>query len=389
MEFLNNAIVSKKDKSLLGALITQFSPDNYRSRASIKFYTTADLIAQYDSFTPRGFIFDKPGNLRSDSVVCQDIAESALDYMKNECGQFHKQDPDLIDFMLFGVVNQGCWLPTYSEQEMGVMLPFSSFTVSASSFNIYAGYLKEDKGFRTCSLLDSWRGDSKEMFAAFPGDVSLDEFVGTHASGTLAFERDVEVDDMQFKVYRVNLGLNCFYASVGEAFLNFLAYNVAFYNIGEKLMKRYQLSFSPETKTALERKPTERKSAKERQNIAIEHIFKEERHDGIIKNMRSSDELLQYFRDYPEAIVTYQWMQKIFDSPWYARIDEDKPEEYKLYSVSMNMLPQCRKDRLKYALELLSHRYYIYRMGIGNDFLGPILKGGGVDGESIKRVSFW
>ena len=48
---------------------------------------------------------------------------------------------------------------------------------------------------------------------------------------------------------------------------------------------------------------------------------------------------------------------------------------------------ECRENGLKYGLELLTHRYYLATIPVYEDIVPIVLKGGGVDGESVKRVS--
>lgn len=388
MEFLSNAIVSETDHTLLGVLLTSFCPENYTQRSSVKFYTTNELKQKYSMLKPRGFYFDEHGTLRSDSIASQEASESAVKYVERECANLGKQTNDITDLVLFGVVNHGFVLPQGISEDP-IMIAFSRFNVSASSFNIYAGYSMsstEDSpgGYRTCSLLNSVDGTARDIVVAFPEGTVLPELYGT-----VDKQEDLVINGNVYNTYQVNVGLNCFPTCVGESFLNFLAYNVSFYNIGEKVIKQLKQNAQKDVPThEKEERDSTPRARKTPVNVAIEHIYKESRLDDIMRNVGNNQAMRLFIQDYPDAAITLQWVEKVFSSPWYLNEGSNHDDMFKIYCACLNMLPQCRVDRLKYAIELLTHRYYIYRMGLANDFLGPILKGGGVDGESIKRFSF-
>ena len=387
MDFLSTAIISAQNNSVLGALLTHFDPTDYQSRASLKMYTAEELAREQQNMDPRGFKFEPSGTLLSDTTVLRVVADSVFSYMEKECNKLWTRKLDLTDFVLRGVDKDGCVIANYDSIEKddvvsnGAIIPFKNFKVSNSSFNIYASYKESSgDGYKTCSLLMVEDGSPTTFFAMFPESIDLSDF-----SGSITPRQMLEVDGVQQVIYEVNLGLNGFYASVGEAFLNFLAYNISFYNIGEKLIKEIQVVMPKVPGVPQDEMPV-RIPRRARVNVDIQHVYKDSRLRGILGCMQDSTAFLEFVQTFPEAAITYQWLQKIYQSPWYVECSGKKSEEECVNMACINLLPICRRERLKFALELLSHRYYIYMLGIVNDSLGPVLKGGGVSGESLKRV---
>ena len=225
-------------------------------------------------------------------------------------------------------------------------------------------------------------GSASKFYAMFSGDVDVSDF----KTGVKAV-KSLEINGVENIIYEVELGLNGFYGGVGEAFLNFLSYGVAFYNIGEKLIKDMQ-NVMPKIPALPVDEQAPRHTRRARVNVSIQHVYKEVKLEGILRRLSDEKALLEYRREVPEADISYQWLHKIYQSPWYLEGEGKLSEEECIYTACTNLLPICRCERLKYALELLTHRYYIYMLGIVNDTLGPVLKGGGVCGESLKRVTF-
>lgn len=387
MEFLGDAIFSAQDNTLLGAKIISFDPANYTSRASTKLYTTSELKRVYSTMDPRGFKFDPQGTLFSDTVVRRVLTDSVFSYMGKERANKNRRALDITDFVLYGVENNGFVFANYADCENpdafesdGCFIPFKSFKVSNSAFNIYAPYKTKSGEYRTFSLLDVKDGSKVEFYAIFDKTANMEVFVDSMKPCG-----ELKLADVPYTIYKIDLGLGGFYGSVGEAFLNYLAYNVAFYNIGEKLMKELQATM-PKLPSPSVSEPKGMPQRRSRVNVSIQHVYKETRLRGITGCINNPDDLVDFVREFPEAAVTYQWLQKIYTSPWYEQGDGKQPEDELLYTTCINLLPECRTERLKFALELLTHRYYIYLMGPVNDTLGPVLKGGGVNGKSVKRV---
>lgn len=385
MEFLSNAIISSQDSSLLGAVITHFDPEDYLKRCETRLYTTDELVSAYPTFAPRGFIFKDGNNLFGDTSVQGVVANSAFEYMTEECAHFGQRGKDITDLVLLGAKCGGFVLAGYKDDtDQGSFIPFSSFRVSNSSFNLYASYQTDSGEFRTYSLLRLEDGSALEHYIALPKDVNLEGFAGkVEMSGA------TQIEDAVYTVYHIEMGLTKYYAAVGEAFLNYLAYNIAFYNIGEKMLKEFRNVVSPPV--GYERPVDEgviRFQRKASVNVSIVHVCKEPRLSSILQCTNDAAALQKLVDEYPEAEITWHWLCRLYRSPWftdsYGKMDENQAR----YVAAVNLLPICRQERLKFAVELLTHRYYLSGLGLVGDTLGPILHGGGVKGESIKRVDF-
>lgn len=390
MEFLVNAVMSDgEEHRLLGVVIVHFDPTEYTGRAKVELLSIAEFAEKYKDMTPSGFNCGENGALLSDTVMRRAIASSVFSYMEEELSKIGHRELDIVDLVLFGVENKGYVIANYgriSEEESydlnGIYIPFKSFKVSNSSFNIYASYKDADDSFKTFSLLNVEDGSKKPFAVAFPAETDLSQFEG------LEVQQILNLSGRDYILYTVDMGLVPFYASVGEGFLNYLAYNVAFYNIGEKTLKE----LAPETETIV---PSVQKSSdyiprKPKVNVAIEHVYKESQLKTIVSLLQNKEQLFEFLNTNPEASVTYYWIQKAYNSPWF-KDNMDKPEcsEGDLLATSCsNLLIDCKMMRLKFALELLAHRYYIYSMGMINDNLNVVLRGGGVGGETVKRSNF-
>lgn len=389
MEFLENAIFSTDSMKLLGAKLTTYRPEDYTSRAEVKLFTLAELREKYNTMDPRGFVINEQGALLSDTPARCVMVDSVFPYMETECKAVPQRTLDVTDVVLHGVEAHGFVLANHKqvmeEDDEPIMIPFKNFRVSASSFNIYAPFQRLDGDFRTCSLLDVREGGPKQFYCMFTEDDTLGEL-----ASLLTYEYNLEVDGTNYCVYSCNAGLTTFYASVGEAFLNYLAYNVSFYNIGELVLTGLLDTVVPKEKAPSSSSSSgERVERVPRKNIAIDHVYTKCMLREFAACSNESDKVLQLITDNPEAAITYQWMQKVHSSPWFTEVCEEH-EWSDAYAVAcVNLLQECKRDRLKCALELLTHRYFILSQGIANDNLGLILRGGGVDGESIKQSNFW
>lgn len=388
MDFLSDSIISASDQTVLGIMVTQFDPADYLSRAKVKLFTVDELLHDNGTLKPMGFRFEAPGTLYSDTAVQRVVADSVFHYMEQESRQFVDKAKDITDLVLMGVAYNGfmipnagiCDSPEILTQE-GIFTPFRNCRVSNSSFNIYAGFRNKNDEFRTCSLLTVEYGEPVKFYAAFPATVDLSMF-----GNAVRPKMDFEYQRGEWVLYEVELGLRGTNASVGEAFLNYLAYNVSFYNIGEKALREL-CATAPKAATLPREEQVPRAARKAVVNVSIEHCFKDCRLDGILSRLNDNDELTSFVREVPEAQITFQWLQKVYSSPWVVDNNGSMSEDDAVYTACTNLLSELRATRLKFALELLTHRYYIYMLGVGNDFLGPLLKGGGVNGESVKQIS--
>lgn len=391
MDFLNKAIFSSIDRGLLGLIVTSYEPDDVMSRAAVKLVTAEDLTTGTVKLHPRGFQLNDDGTLMSDTASRQVIVDSVFSYISAESLNFGPPCVDVTDVVLFGVQNNGYVLAEYEEAKTNgditegstCPVPFSRFSVSNSSFNIYASYQQLDAGFRTCSLLRLEDGSAQDFYCALPLIQIPNELLKC-----LHLTDNIIVKGREMGVYKVSAGLEPFYTEVGEAFLNYLAYQVAFYNMGEDVLNAMKSTMPPAVAapTVEEQKPRTPRRAEV--NVSIEHCYKKTHLQGLFKLLGDPTSLTEFTKMYPEAVITYQWLVKIMTSPWVSNPQAGMSEDEAIYTACVNLLADCRKTRLKFALELLRHRYYIASMGVGNDSLGSVLKGGGVNGQSFKRASF-
>ena len=389
MEFLNDVIISEEDTSTLGVLITHFDPAVYLNRSHVKLYTIQDLITAYPSMEPRGFQLDDSGDILSDTISRRIANIVAFQYMQKESNKVLDKIVDITDLVLLGVENSGFIIPNGKDlkdeedfKDNSILVPFKNFKVSNSSFNIYASYDSGDGKYKTVSLLDMEYGSPTEFFMMMPADVDVEDY---KSYLTELFRYSKEATDVV--VYKVNIPLTGASRIVGEGFLNFLSYNVAFYGIGEKVIKDMNI-LSPKIPIVPAEPEARRPSRTPKVNVSIEHSYKKSRLKGIATYSKDKDQLAEYMKIYPDARVSLQWIQRIYSTHWFKEAYEEKGEDEATYISCINLLSECKKYKLKYALELRSYRYFIYKAGFANDTLGPILKGGGVYGESVKRTCF-
>ena len=74
----------------------------------------------------------------------------------------------------------------------------------------------------------------------------------------------------------------------------------------------------------------------------------------------------------------------------YSRAAEEPGENFesKIGAAAVKLRAEARLSELQHGLELLSQRVYLSRIGFAEDTLPSILRGGGVDGNAIKRVTW-
>ena len=367
---------------MLGAMITHWDPEDYTGRASVKLHTVEELRLEGSTLQPRGFQFEPPGIIRADTSVRRVLSDNAMSFVKEGYSNLGAKEIDITDFVLFGVQHGGASLINYTAvKEEGappVLLPFSNYRVSNSSFNIYGPCKMPDGTYRTHSLLELEDGSGKEFYCVFPEDVDL-----SWAASMCKMEGDLMVNDTLMTIYHVQSCLKPFYTCVGEAFLNYLAYSVAFYSVGRKLLREVSPAIPGDT--TQEKSPVTAEKRYPRRNVSIEHVYDKLCLSGINACGGDNEKLVAYLTDYPESRVTMHWLQKLFNSPWFNSAEGS--EEDRARTACVNLMVECKENGLKYGLELLTHRYYLSVIDQFEDFIPIVLKGGGVDGESLKRVS--
>lgn len=380
MNFLVNAFCSDVDGVLLGATIVSFDPTNYQSRAGYRAYTEQELKQDIGSMNPCGFMLSDDGLLYADSNARRTIGPDTFSFVYDQCQRVVEKKKDITDLILYGVQHGGSTLINYSEVKEGaepIMVPLSSYRVSASSMNIYAPYRVPDGTFRTHSMLEVEDGSGKTVYVIFPDGKPDSSFNG--------FCTDIDhlmINDASWTVYKVDTTLASYNVTVGEAFLNYLAYMVAYYNIGRQVLK----ALAPEVKVGYDKPEAirpERQVREVKRNISIIHQYTREYVDDVIACGDDVNKLSNLITAIPEANVTLNWVHKVFSSPWYNRELEDAG----MSTVSSNLLVECREQGLKMGLELLTHRNQLLVVSSFDNSLPLILSGGGVSGQSAKRVS--
>lgn len=386
MDFLMNTIVSEKDNSIFGLALTHFDPKDFRSRATVKLYSTEEILSNRGLLKPAGFELHDDGTILSDSIIRSSVADSMFSYIESEMGS-RKHQLDIIDLVLFGV-KQGCTVfvnyEKWSEDKENVepvLIKMKDFRVSNSSFNIYAPYRNEDDEFRTCSLLESTNGSVVPIYIAIPKEVDVSEF-----GDQLKFCDELLYSTSELFVYSYNVGLLPYEVGVGEAFLNYLAYNVAYYTIGEKVMKVLMPKDSSISNMDIIKKKPAKPPKRPEANVSIEHDFRYEKVKEVLAVYQDSEKLRELCEEDAEAKITVDWIAKVLNSPWFMQTT-NLSENERLATSCINVIQECRLRCLKFALELLAHRYYIYSIGYTNDTLNFVLSGGGVLGSSIKRFN--
>lgn len=381
LDFLINAFCDDVTQQLLGMSCVEFDLDMYASRARVRMYSADEFSAAYDSMTPMGFVLDKDGLLSADSNALRVVSGDTFPFIYEQCSKVPAKEFDITDLILFGAENSGATLVNYSavkEGEEPITLPFSSYKVSGSSMNIYGAYRLPDGSFRTHSMLEMEDGSGKTVYCIFPKGR-----LGSEFSGFCEEIDTIEVRGVPMVVFKVDTTMKCYSVGIGEAFLNYLAYMVAYYNIGRKVLRVLAPAVESTQEKALPPQ-AERGARKVRKNVSIIHAYDREFVKDVVECSNDSVRLNNLVSAFPESRVTIHWVQKAYNSPWIDRSKEDNG----ISTVCANLAVECRKQGLKYGLELLTHRCQLMATMTFDNSIPLILRGGGVDGQSAKRVSF-
>lgn len=363
---------------------------------------------------PMGFSYNGDGSIVSDTPSRCSLVDKVATYIfqnsseNNLIGGIGETSParvDITDIVLQGMEAGAYVCPNYTaHQQDGVdmiLIPISRFKVSRSSFNIYASYKKDD-GFATMSLLQVEDGSANTFTYLVPAETksnlndTLNSMSTQHANVKILGTETH--NNTEYNVYSVSVGLEGAPCNYGEAFANYVAYNVALYNIGSSIFKNF-IKYGEEDSRGKEN--AEGQKAKNlnlekrypKFNVMIEHeyfgqMFLNEAMSAY-NSVEKQDELISR---YPGASLSVTWLDVILTSDVYkislqrelGRNAEQAPLKA-LKAASQSMLMDCDEMLLAYSLELLSIRYYLHKVGFANDPIGQILGGGGVDGNSISR----
>lgn len=396
MDFLTTALYSPKgdaEEALVGVLLTHYDVDSKVTRPVV-YYADVDELhrmqGRFGEIIPRGFALDASGVLMSDTICRSVFDDSVTMYIEKEAPSRKTGSWGLIDFVLDAISNGIVILQNYeaitagNETEMN-FVSFDTLRVSRSSFNIYTPYRNAKDEFRTLSLIDIQTDKSIPFYAVIPADCSDMKQKYENFMECVSLPEGIELAEGS-NVYRVEIPLLPAHCYMGEAFVNYLAYNVAYYTFGEKVMDSFleDNKFIPAADAVQLNVEAPKRTKRPRHNVRIEHEFRDTNLRQLLECMGNRDAMSQLLTIRPETWMTLDWVQTVF---------RNKPEDCDWNSDAMcqsclRLKYSCREELLRYSLELLAQRYYVCQAGFIDDTLPDILKGGGVSGCSIKRVTW-
>ena len=242
MDFLVAAIYTRaselEEGSLVGALLTKYVPES--GGRPYVYFADVDTIKERKGIDPRGFELSDRGILLSDSMCRNEFHEDTVQYISASVGQMHLQPPGLIDVVLYGASSGCSILQNYDACVAGaeepVVVQMRSIRVSNSSFNLYAPYKKADGKFRTLSLVDITSEEDETIpFVLVVPENAIGGFSGLREYCT-ALPRMEGIDG---ELFRVSMPVVPAYTFMGEAFINYLAYQVAFNKLGVEICEQF------------------------------------------------------------------------------------------------------------------------------------------------------
>lgn len=388
MDFLTTALYStdEMNETLVGALLTRFNPDSLTSRPFVHFVDAKDLRSDKVE-NPQGFCLDDNGILLADTTCRSVFHPDTMSYIEKQAAEDGNSNLGLIDFVLLAADTQSQVVQNYDElvgskdsSVLPVLVPFTGMRVSKSSFNIYTPYRNSNDQFRTLSLIDIGSDKPIPFVAAIPDDEaykfrSLSQFMEP-------VEGVTGLDD--FILYKVEAPFLPAYTFMGEAFVNYLAYNVAYHSMGLQIIAQ----FLTDTKYKYEAPPTqeveERRAKKPWHNVSIESTCKTLYTQAVLDCIGDREKLRKLVSGSAEAMISFNWVRTIFTS----RKEGAEWDTDTMCQSCLQLRYSARRKLLRYALELLAQRYYVQSVGFLDDTLPDILKGGGVSGNAIKRVTW-
>lgn len=392
MDFLTVALYSSDEtgaEKLTGALITRFDPEKITSRAKVMFVSAEDIKSK-NGIDPKGFDVDADGVLLSDTQARRGVHKELAEYVGEEINNSSLK-LGLIDVVLYGAAYGAHIIQNYEEYSADrenvdpIAISMVNLKVSNSSFNIYAPYKNVEGKFRTFSLMDITKDENYPFVMAVPED-QLENFAPV-LSMMERLEEGVGLLN-GYTLYRVDAPLEPFHTFTGEAFCNYLAYNVAYYRMGMRIIKDFlKESYKEEPALAIEEAEEEEELRTRKtplHNVKIEAPYKTPKISEVVALIEQPDLLKERCRDDEEVYMSFIWLNTIFKT---ANDYSGNQSEEALMTACSNLLHECRQQLLHYSCELLAQRYYICKSGPFEDMLGPVLKGGGVNGYSFKRFA--
>lgn len=382
MDFLTTALFNLEDE-LSGAILTSFDPNNLTARAGTRF-VPVDKLKSGEGIEPCGFKVSADGVLLSDTTARKDMDKFLVDYIGIEVGRGARYpDFGLIDVVLYAASNNAGVYIENGEGGEPYVIPMSSFKVSHSSFNIYAPYKNADGEYRTFSLMDIEKDTHIPFTLAVPSNsvasLSLDE--GPSVVSRLPSLASSEQTLEGYTLYHVDVPLVPAPSVAGEAFVNYLAYNVGFQSIGLEIMNMLIDNANRVTEdTPTKQAPDEYRQRKvPAGNFTVESMWKHNKLAKVLNVLDDEPKLVELIRREHEAYISLQWLQTIFNN-------SDDTSTDGLASTCLRLRYDCKLALLHYSLELLSQRYSVYKLFPQNHGLPVILRGGGVHGEA-KTIS--
>ena len=395
MDFLTTAVYSDqaedgKNTDLIGVVVTRFDPEDISSRASVEF-VDADTLKSGEGLDTRGFYLDSNGILFSDTESRRSLSPTMATYVMKHANQYKASKVGIIDILLMAVRDNACVLVNYDlhadapERHELISIPAINYKVSESSFNIYAPYTNESGFFRTHSLVDVTQNTAIPFFLAVP-----DQAVENWGSVMSVLSACDPLEALP------NYSIFCVYAELvptayfaGEAFINFLAFNVAYHRMGEKIIKSYMRDtrYTPDK----ESEPKELERKRPLRNISIYCSYNRPKMDEVVKYFGNVAEMEKRMHD-GEFRITTEWVLKLLKVIQNVQdtsgAGSESEFQQKTCAACIPVLASCRKQLLHYSLELLGQRLYVADRGPFADPLNLTLKGGGVYGNSIKRTAW-
>lgn len=387
MDFLTAALYrmpKAEDEELLlaGALLTRFNPDDKLSRASVYYVDVVALReSRVENLAPMGFQFDESGVLLADTGCRKDMESELAEYVGRGFVNPVRPQLGLIDVVLYGAEYGASIVANAEECEKGrppILIPLSNFKVSESSLNIYAPYRNSEDNFRTYSLVDIETDKAYPLVISVPLEAvskmkSLSPLMSPEEKGIL-------VEGSQ--IFNVEAEFNPAPTLTGEAFCNYLAYNVAYYRLGMKILDK----FMEDGKFVSTPREEDMRPAKQpRHNLVIQSTIRRPCIDKVMDRLAYPDDLRILCANNEEAAVTMSWFQHIMETQ---KDMEAEDEQGRILAACVNLKASCKRNLLHYSCELLAQRLYLCNLGTADNSIGLTLKGGGVSGCSIKRTSW-
>ena len=106
--------------------------------------------------------------------------------------------------------------------------------------------------------------------------------------------------------------------------------------------------------------------------------------DAVMSKLNDTPALQRLVSSDEEAYVTLSWLQRLYNTS--RDVYGDDPNG--MTAACLSIRSSCCLSLLQFSLELLAQRIYLMSFGPGGDPANPILKGGGVNACTIKRVTW-